>query len=406
MHELAQILAPFEQLCAEGKTAALATVVAVAGSSYRRPGARMLIAEDGRTWGGVSGGCLERDVARRGRGVIASGTPVLARYDTAEDADSAYVAPPGCRGVIDVFVQPLSAEASGPMPVIARVLAERRSVRLATVLRTWGRTGVTTGTHIAESNAQAAPTTESDEAGLIAMIEAELAARSAADPTAVRRFERSNEESGADVFFETIRPPQSLVIFGAGYDAAPLVQVAKAVGWHVTVVGMRPATGMRERFPTADVLLVGTADDPAAGLTPEPDAAVVLVTHNYPIDVKVLATLARQPLPYVGILGPRYRSEQLLAEMPPDALPRGTVYAPVGLDIGADNPQAIALAIVAEIQAVLARRPAGFLRDRPGPIYARLSQDPGADSGTGSVVREATQSSDWVEGERACPTPA
>src|SRR5438270_3247441 len=134
MHELAQIIAAFEQLCTEGKPAALATVVAVAGSSYRRPGARMLVAEDGRTWGGVSGGCLERDVARRGRGVIASSVPVLARSDTAEDADSAYVAPPGCRGVIDVFVQPLSAEVPGPMPVIARVLAERQSVRLATVV--------------------------------------------------------------------------------------------------------------------------------------------------------------------------------------------------------------------------------------------------------------------------------
>src|SRR6476469_2027698 len=126
MHELSQILAAFEQLRAEGKPAALATVVAVSGSSYRRPGARMLIAEDGRTWGSVSGGCLERDVARRGRGVIAMGSPVLARYDTAEDADSVYVAPPGCRGVIDVFIQPLSRESPGPIPLVARVLSERR----------------------------------------------------------------------------------------------------------------------------------------------------------------------------------------------------------------------------------------------------------------------------------------
>jgi hypothetical protein len=92
--------------------------------------------------------------------------------------------------------------------------------------------------------------------------------------------------------------------------------------------------------------------------------------------------------------------------MPPDALPRQTVYAPVGLDIGADNPQAIALAIVAEIQAVLARRPAGFLRDRAGPIYPRAAQDAGFDSGVGSGVREATHSNERVAGERACPTPA
>jgi xanthine dehydrogenase accessory factor len=406
MHELSQILAAFEQLCAGGKPAALATVVAVAGSSYRRPGARMLIAEDGRTWGGVSGGCLERDVARRGRGVLASGVPVLARYDTAEDADSSYVAPPGCRGVIDVFVQPLSADSPGPMPVIARVLSERQAVRLATVLRAWGQAGPSAGTHLAECQARAPRESQSDGAAVRAMIEAELVSRSTAGPADVRRFKQPKEEAGADVFFEAILPPQSIVIFGAGYDVAPLVQVAKAVGWHATIVGMRPATGMRERFPSADVLLVGTADDPTAGLTPEPDAAVVLVTHNYPIDAKILKALSRQPLPYVGLLGPRYRSEQLLAEMPPDALPRQTIYAPVGLDIGADNPQAIALAIVAEIQAVLARRPAGFLRDRAGPIYPRAAQDAGADCGVGSGVREATHSNDWVAGERACPTPA
>ena len=178
MHELAQILAAFEQLCAEGKPAALATVVAVAGSSYRRPGARMLIAEDGRTWGGVSGGCLERDVAPpAGRGVIAGGTPVLARYDTAEDADSAYVAPPGCRGVIDVFVQPLSAEAPGPMPVIGGVLAERRSVRLATVLRTWGQAGLLPGTHVVQSKRACGVRSSVRRSRPPRVVEAELAAR-------------------------------------------------------------------------------------------------------------------------------------------------------------------------------------------------------------------------------------
>src|SRR5205085_12037457 len=115
-----------------------------------------------------------------------------------------------------------------------------------------------------------------------------------------RRLEHSSGGGGADVFVETVRPPQSLVVFGAGYDVAPLVQIAKAIGWHVTLVGMRPATGMRERFAAADVLLVGTADDPTAGLTPEPGAAAVLVTHNYPIDAKILATLAERRLRYVG----------------------------------------------------------------------------------------------------------
>src|SRR4051794_17181169 len=209
MHELEQIHAAFEQLCADGKPAALATVVAVSGSSYRRPGARMLVAEDGRTWGGVSGGCLERDVARRGRGVIATGIPVLARYDTAEDADSAYVAPPGCRGVIDVFVQPLSADSPGPVPQFARVVAERRAAKLATVLRTWGPTRLVPGTSIAESQTADAPEPAENGLALRGILAAELAGRSTADAATIRRFDHPSGSGGgrAGGFVGAGRPP-------------------------------------------------------------------------------------------------------------------------------------------------------------------------------------------------------
>src|SRR4051794_34223632 len=135
MKELSEICAAFAGLCSEGKSAALATVVAVEGSSYRRPGARMLIAEDGRTWGGVSGGCLERDVARRGRGVIETGNPVMCRYDTADDEELAGGVATGCGGAIELFIQRISSDSPGPIPFIGRVLETRQPITVATILR-------------------------------------------------------------------------------------------------------------------------------------------------------------------------------------------------------------------------------------------------------------------------------
>jgi xanthine/CO dehydrogenase XdhC/CoxF family maturation factor len=172
---------------------------------------------------------------------------------------------------------------------------------------------------------------------------------------------------GADVFVELIAPPQALVVFGGGPDVVPVVRIAKALGWHVSVVAGRPTTGLGERFAEADRLLVTSSEEPMAGVPLASDAAVVLMTHNYPRDVRILACLRCRPR-YLGILGPRARTDELLAEVQSVAC---DVYAPVGLDLGAESPEEIALAIVAEIQAVIRGAAAGFLRDRTGPIHAR-----------------------------------
>ena len=145
--------------------------------------------------------------------------------------------------------------------------------------------------------------------------------------------------------------------------------MAKALGWHVSIVADRPSAGARQRFAAADVFAFAEADDPTAGIRPEPDAAVALMTHDFPRDAKILAALAGRPIRYLGMLGPRNRAERLLAQAA-DAS-KWSAFYPVGLDVGADNPELIALAIVAEIQAVLAGRPGGMLRNRPGPIYPR-----------------------------------
>jgi xanthine/CO dehydrogenase XdhC/CoxF family maturation factor len=171
------------------------------------------------------------------------------------------------------------------------------------------------------------------------------------------------------VFLETIHPPQSLVIFGGGSDVTPVLELARTLGWHVTIVAGRAATTDAGRFAQADVFCRAEADDPTGGIVPGPDAAVVLMTHDYPRDARILAALADRPISYLGVLGPRSRAERLLAGA--SGSEGWNLFFPIGLDLGADSPERIALAIVAEIQAALSGRPGGMLRDRPGPIYPR-----------------------------------
>jgi xanthine/CO dehydrogenase XdhC/CoxF family maturation factor len=174
---------------------------------------------------------------------------------------------------------------------------------------------------------------------------------------------------GAEVFVELVAPAQAVVIFGGGPDVVPVVRMAKELGWHVTVVAARPATGLGERFALADRFLVTSSAEPLAGVCVDPDAAVVLMTHNFPRDVRILAGLGREPR-YLGILGPRARTRHLLDEVG-GSIGHWDVRAPIGLDIGAESPEEIALAIVGEIQAVVRGAAAGFLRERAGPIHER-----------------------------------
>jgi xanthine dehydrogenase accessory factor len=356
MKELGEIVSAFELLCAQEKPAAFATVIAVSGSAYRRPGARMLIAEDGRTWGGVSGGCLERDVTRRARGVIASGRPVICCYDTADDEDLYTGVATGCRGTVELFIEPLSRQQPGPFPWLAQTLRDRVSVHLATVVKVFGNVSALAGDRLDGSDP---PTSDAL---------AQLLGRRLKSPVARPHVARIEVGDGSvDFFFETLTPPQSLIVFGGGPDAVPLMTIAKTLGWHVTIVASRPATGAGERFAVADSLYVTSSADPTAGVSVGKDAAVVLMTHNFPRDVAILRGLQTRPR-YLGILGPRRRTDELLTELPNVPFLEDA-YGPIGLDLGCETAEEIALSVVAEIQAVLRDAPAVSLRDRPGPIH-------------------------------------
>lgn len=379
MREFAQIVSAFEELTTDGKPAALATVVAVGGSSYRRPGARMLVAADGRTWGGISGGCLERDVARRARAVIEQGEPILCRYDTTESPDDEIEGQVlldlgrtpgvtlGCRGVIDLFIERVSSDSPGPIPLIAKAVRERKPIRCAALIRKSASVRTPLGTRLLADDV-ALPHGVLVEPGLRRMA-VDLMHRDVQSKYGMIHHIALDDAKSIDLFIETLLPPQSLVIFGGGSDVIPVVELAKTLGWHVTVVAGAGSVGIGQRFAAADAVHVADREDPAGGIVPEPNAALVLMTHDFARDARILASYSGLPIRYLGILGPRSRTERLLAQTI-DASQWNACF-PAGLDLGADNPELIALAIISEIQAILAGRPGGLLRERPGPIYPR-----------------------------------
>jgi len=178
----------------------------------------------------------------------------------------------------------------------------------------------------------------------------------------------------AEVFLEVIDPLVFLAIFGAGYDAIPVVNLAKHLGWYVTIVDNRPGYTTSERFPLADQIIFSEPQIIQNHLKLTPRTVAIVMTHTYKTDLALLRTLLLSDISYIGVLGPKSRTHQLLQEiesaglmLTPEHLYR--IYAPVGLDIGADSPETIALSIIAEIQAILANRSGGLLRARQGPIH-------------------------------------
>lgn len=328
MSELTRILATLA--AAPGQPAVLATLVSVEGSSYRRPGARLLLLPDGTRTGSVSGGCLEEDVMDRARRVLASGQPELARYDTTAENDLVWGTGLGCQGVVQVFLERLPAE----RPAWIDTLAANQRDRRATTLAVQYVASAPTGTRLASPG----------------------------------------EERPTGLFVETVPAAIALVICGAGDDAQPLARLADDLGWHVTVADTRAAYATPARFPAARAVLQAPAADLVKQLRPDDRTYVVVLTHRFADDVAFLRALLPQSFPYLGLLGPRSRTNRLMAALQDDGyIPAekhlAKLHAPVGLALGSRAPETIALAIAAEIQARLAGVPPGFLRDQAGPIH-------------------------------------
>lgn len=375
MTEIAAILQAFSEL-SPGSSAVLATVARVQGSAYRGAGARALVLPNGRTVGMVSGGCLESDLKLRAEQLTASSEPVLVRYDNTADDEIVWQLGLGCKGVVDVLLERVNA---GELPAFLDVLwlnvQDRRPLVLARVL---GGDGLPVGACLAlDENGVLLDDIGPGNGELDRLIRLDALAALAERHSRVAVYETA--AGRAEIFLELLPPPPSLLVCGAGPDAVPLVRLAKEVGWHVEVVDPRAVYASRERFPLADEVVVAAPEDfDLNGNLPD-RAAAVLMTHNYDTDRRFLRVLMDAPLCYIGVLGPRNRTEALLIDLAADGVivtdqHKQRLYAPVGFDLGAETPQEIALAIVAEIQAVFAGRSGHSLRISDRPIHDRSAQ--------------------------------
>lgn len=367
MKELQDIITTYAKLKNTGETIALATIVNVKGSTYRRPGARMLMTLNGQKVGSLSGGCLEGDVFEQAQEVTSSGKSRLVTYDTTSEADILWGLGMGCKGIVDVFIEPLSGESGkNLMSFLAYCLERRQPGVLVTVFRSGVEETVKVGDRLMLSS-DGKITTEITDSPLIQL----LLNHAQTAKNLGKSFQIStNNIDNIEAFIEVIYPPLHLVIFGAGHDTIPVVSFAKQLGWYITVLDRRPASATSAKFTEADVVVISGYEELPKQVKLDEKTVAVVMTHNYLDDLTILKNLLPLPLPYLGILGPRRRTEQLLQEIQIDEQHKNRLYAPVGLDIGADNPQEIALAIIAEIQAVIGNRSAGFLRHRRLPIHS------------------------------------
>ncbi|WP_324671302.1 XdhC/CoxI family protein [Hymenobacter sp. GOD-10R] len=390
MTELQHLLAAYDAHRAAGRACALATVVHVEGSAYRSPGARMLVTEDGQLTGAISGGCLEGDARRRAYQAIQRRRPTVVIYDTTDEDDLRHGMGQGCQGIIHILLEPLDfADAANPLELLRTCADQHQPSVLATVFSL-------PTTDQAKLGARLLFTAQGDAPGALP-VAPELAAAIQADAQEALRTGESKTLDYQDnlgsirVFLEVLKPALRLTIYGAGNDVQPLVRLGASLGWRVRVVDGRPAQAAAARFPEAEQVQVVPLAEVANEPTP-PDY-VLLMTHNYFYDLAALRRLLPAATSYIGLLGPRKKADKLLEELRAEGFMfddtlSGRLYSPVGLNLGAETAEEIALSIVAEIQAVQAKRPAGFLRDTSGSIHNRPAL--GASTPTfGTIVGDA-----------------
>ena len=372
MKDLQEILKAYEAVKHAEGHAKLATLVKVKGSAFRRPGARMLIRGDGTSVGALSSGCLEADVVERAKKIMESHDAITVTYDTTSPQNDVWGLNLGCNGIIQILLESLPLGARSPhLTFLGECISSAKPGVIASVYRVDGELKVTVGSHLflAEDGK-----IQEDIKNPV------LSAAVTEDCIQVFRSKSSRNkeyrftEGVVEVLIEFIKPPLPLFIFGAGAEAIPLARMAKDLGWTVTVVDHRPAFIDKARFASADQFILARPEEVAVKTTLKADAVAVILTHDVTHDTELLRTLLPSEASYVGLLGPSKRAEQLLEKLKetglaltPEQLAR--FHSPIGLNIGAESPEEIALSILSEIQAFLNGRSGGFLRDHPGPIH-------------------------------------
>ncbi len=364
MQRMLQASARFRK---SGDAYSVATVVRVGGSTYRRPGARMLVGPATSHMGMISGGCLEAEVAIRAGKILERGHVEVASFDMMDDDEISGFGT-GCNGTVDVLIEPFPGrQRIDPLEIAGRCHENRRRCVVVHIIggdhALLGHRLVCWEDGQVEGDADAVPVT-SDEA--------------------LRVLEYGRhviQQSGSlELLFEVILPTVRVLLLGTGHDVAPVARAAEALGWDVIVIGPKPVADPAQAFPGASAYaFVMHPDQLLQHVSPDARCAAVVMNHNYKRDKALTQALLTSDVPYIGLLGPRDRAARLVDELRSceGALPavqERRLFGPVGLDIGAETPEEIAHAIVAEIQAVIHDRTGGMLRDRTRSIHEPMCE--------------------------------
>lgn len=353
MKEITDIIQAFKLAQQAGKKVALATVVHVEGSSYRRPGARMLVTEDGQLTGAISGGCLEGDALRKALLAIMQQQNKLVTYDTTDEDDAKLGVQLGCNGIVHILFEPVNT--AGVISLLEQAQEKRRDAVLVTLF-SLNRSARQPGTCLLYADGTFTGNLENDNI------------RQDMEEVFLQKTSVIKSYGNQNAFIEFLQPVVSLVIAGAGNDAIPLVEMAHILGWQTTVVDGRALYATAQRFPKAQKVIISKPGEVLDKVQVDEQTCFVLMTHNYNYDMALLGQLLDKQPRYIGTLGPKKKLERMLDELGKSG--SSNLYGPVGLDLGAETAEEIALSVIAEIKSVLTGRSGSSLREKEGAIHA------------------------------------
>lgn len=375
MKEFQEIIKAYNKCIEEGKKTALAAVVHLDGSSYRRPGARMLINDEGKLTGAISGGCLEGDALRKALLVITRQNSKLVTYDTTDEDDVSVGVQLGCAGIIQVLFEPIDENAEiNPIKLLQKAIAKRQKSVLVTLFSTEEKNKPQVGTCLLVEE-DGTMTGNIPIPGIKEEVMKDVKLAMETQTSSLKNY--NIEGQTITSFLEFLQAPVSLVIVGAGNDAIPLVNIADMIGWEVRVVDGRNTHAKPERFICACQVLVSKPENVLEQIPIDKQTVFVLMTHNYNYDLAMLKALLERNVTYIGLLGPKKKLERMLDELKEQGMnltekQLNSIYGPVGLEIGAETAEEIALSIIAEIKAFFSGKNGTFLRDSKDFIHSRL----------------------------------
>ena len=371
MKEIKDIIRSFDEAQQQGKQTALATVVHLDGSSYRRPGARMLITDEGQLTGAISGGCLEGDALRKALLVMSQQRSMLVTYDTMDEDDAKFGIGLGCNGIIQVLIEPINpGEPDNPIQLLRIVAEKREKAVVVTLFSLENKKNTQPGTRLLlKENYQQERNTPLKE------ILVKDGMKTLREGRSVFRTYQT-ESQNLTAFIELVEPAVSLIAIGAGNDVVPLIAMAEILGWETTVIDGRPAYAKKERFVPSCQVLVSKPENVISQIEIDNRTVFVLMTHNYNYDMAMLQQLLIKNVIYVGMLGPKKKLDRILGELRDQGASfteeqLASVHSPVGLDIGAETSEEIALSILSEIKAVLSGKQGLSLHSNTGSIHSR-----------------------------------